>query len=165
MNNKTMRIVALAVLAALVAVFTMYLKVPTAIGYANLGDGVILFGGLLLGPLAAVAAGVGSAMADLLLGYALYAPATLIIKGAMGYFCGALLQKKRGTVRCLLVFAACELFMVAGYFIVEAFFLSYGVPGALGSVVPNLLQGAVGILLAMALSPARRRIERALNLE
>ena len=57
MNNKTIRLVTLAVLAALVAVFTMYLKVPTAIGYANLGDGVILFGGLLLGPWAALAAG------------------------------------------------------------------------------------------------------------
>lgn len=165
MNNKTLRVVMAAVLAALVAVFTMFFKVPTGIGYANLGDGVILFGGLLLGPVAAVSAGVGSALADFLLGYPIYIIPTFIVKGVMGLIGGWLLRKSKTTItRQILVYIVCELWMVLGYFLAEAFFLSYGVAGAAGSIVSNLMQGAVGVALALALSPARRSIERALNL-
>ena len=163
MNNRTMRVVSLAVLSALVTVFTMFLKIPTVIGYANLGDGVILFGGLLLGPWAALSAAIGSALSDLLLGYALYIPATFVIKGAMGLVSGFMLRKKSATLNRLAVFILCEALMTLGYFAFEC--LIYGIPAATGSVIPNLLQGAVGVLCAMALSPARRSIERALNLE
>ena len=165
MNSKTLRIVLAAVLAALVAVFTMFFKIPTGIGYANLGDGVILFGGLLLGPTAAVSAAVGSALADFLLGYPVYIIPTFIIKGMMGWICGRLLSKDKSVMRQGAVYVVCELWMTLGYFLAEAFVLSYGVPGAAGSIVANLMQGAVGVILALALSPARRGIERALNLE
>ncbi len=164
MNNKTLWVVMAAVLAALIAVFTLFFKVPTGIGYANLGDGVILFGGLLLGPMAAASASIGSALADFLLGYPIYIIPTFIIKGLMGLIAGWLLRKNKAITRQIPVYIACELWMVLGYFLAEAFFLSYGVAGAAGSIVSNLMQGAVGVALALALSPARRGIERALNL-
>ncbi len=162
-DKRVKQMAVLAILTALVACFTMLLKVPTAIGYANLGDGVILFGSLLLGPVSAVAAALGSALADLLQGYAVYAPWTFIIKGVMSLLCGRLLQGKRDWQHQIIAYAAGELWMVAGYFLVEAFILSYGLSGAVGSIVPNLLQGAAGVCFALMVAPARKSIEKALN--
>ena len=73
-------------LAAMGCVGTMVLVVPSPTGgYMNLGDAVVLLGAYLLGPVwGAVAGGVGPALADLLAGFAVYAPATLVIKAQMG---------------------------------------------------------------------------------
>lgn len=53
-------------------------------GFVNLGDCFVLLSGWLLGPWwGGAAGGIGSMLADLLLGYGHYAPGTLIIKGLM----------------------------------------------------------------------------------
>ena len=71
--------------AALGCVGTMILQVPSPSGgYVNLGDAVVILGAWLLGPVyGAAAGGVGPALADLLSGYAVYVPATLVIKAVM----------------------------------------------------------------------------------
>ena len=162
MNNKTLRGVCLAVTAALVAVFTMFISFPTGIGYVNLGDAVILFSAFLLGPMAGIPAALGSALSDLLLGYAVYAGATLLIKGLMGFLCGMLLRRGGETWgRRILAFAAAECVMAAGYFVFEIF--CYGFAAALGSVPLNLLQGAAAIVCASALAPSKPAIMRALK--
>jgi sensor domain CHASE-containing protein/uncharacterized membrane protein len=52
-------------------------------------DGALLASAALLGPwMGAVAGGLGSALSDLYLGYPVYAAATLIIKGLMGWLAG-----------------------------------------------------------------------------
>ena len=68
--------------AALGCAGTMVIQVPSPTGgYMNLGDAVVILGAWLLGPAyGAAAGGVGPAMADLLSGYAVYVPATLVIK-------------------------------------------------------------------------------------
>ncbi|MCE4620798.1 MAG: ECF transporter S component, partial [Desulfurococcales archaeon] len=69
--------IALVFAATLIAVST-----PVTNGYFNLGESMVytaaLLGGTLVGT---IAGGIGSAMADLYLGYSHYAPGTLIIKG------------------------------------------------------------------------------------
>lgn len=163
MNNKTLRIVYLAVLAALIAVFTMFIKVPTMIGYANLGDAVILFGALMFGPVAAISAAVGSAMADLLSGYAVYAIVTFFIKGAMGYVAGMMLKRLgEDAMKRVLAFLAAEVIMVVGYFVFECFY--YGFAASLGSVVPNILQGVAGIVVAMVLAPVKKTLGKQLTI-
>lgn len=68
-------------------VFTVY--VPATRGYFNLGEAMVYTVALLLGPyIGAFAGGVGSALADILLGYLHYAPATLVIKGCEGFIVG-----------------------------------------------------------------------------
>ena len=76
-----------AVLAALCCVSTVFFVVPLpASGYFNMGDVFVLLSGWLLGPLyGAAAAGLGTMLADVVGGYASYAPATLVIKA----FCPA----------------------------------------------------------------------------
>ena len=98
-KNYTKTLVITSMLAALVFVFTYLIKIPVnASGaYMNIGDCVIYCSGLLVGaPWAAAAAGIGSALSDLLLGFPVYAPATLVIKAAMGLLC-AVLTKKAGS--------------------------------------------------------------------
>lgn len=163
MNDQTLRKVCLAVTAALIAVFTMFISVPTGIGYVNLGDAVILFSAYLLGPAAGIPAALGSALSDLLLGYAAYSGATLVIKGLMGYLCGRMLKSSGDRWgRRILSFAAAECVMAAGYFVFEIFY--YGFPAALGSVPLNLMQGAAAMVCASALAPSKPAVMRALKI-
>ena len=96
MNNKTKMFVRAALFAALAAVATMVIAIPLpGGGYANLGDAVVLLAAFFLPvPYAAVAAGLGTAMADVLLSYTLYAPATFVIKALMALCAGALARGK-----------------------------------------------------------------------
>ena len=66
-SKKTRTIILAALLAALTTVATMIIRIPTpTLGYIHLGDGLVLLCGILLGPgLGAVAAGIGSMLADL----------------------------------------------------------------------------------------------------
>ena len=98
MNDKKIRkLVFAALLAALVCVATMVVQIPSPMqGYVNLGDCFVLLSGWLLGPWYGFAAGgIGSMLADLFLGYAHYAPGTLVIKGLVALL-AALLYEKLG---------------------------------------------------------------------
>ncbi len=82
------KLIQTAILAALVAVTTMVVNVPLpgVKGYVNIGDAVVLLAGLMLGPaVGAFSGALGSSLADLLLGYAHWAPWTFIIKGVEGF--------------------------------------------------------------------------------
>ena len=82
MTGKNIRkLVLAALLAALTAVATMIIRIPTPTqGYIHLGDGMVLICGILLGPgLGALAAGIGSMMADLIGGYMAWVPGTFAI--------------------------------------------------------------------------------------
>lgn len=50
--------------------------------------------------------------------------------------------------------------MAAGYFVVEWLVLGYGLAAALGAVVPNLVQGASGVIVAAVLLPLMDRVRR-----
>ena len=85
-----------AVFTALVCVATMMfiLYVPATEGYFNLGETMVYTAAILLGPyIGAIAGGVGSALADVLLGFSIYAPATLVIKAAEGFVVGFLTRR------------------------------------------------------------------------
>lgn len=136
---------------------TMVIQIPSPTGYVNLGDCMILLGALALGPIyGAVAGGVGSALADLLSGWAAFAPGTFVIKGGVAVIaaslCGLRHRSERRSAFVLQVIfcAIAEMWMVLGYFIYEALVLGYG--WSAGESVPgNLMQGLVGVVLANVL--------------
>jgi uncharacterized membrane protein len=136
-------------LASLVLLATWQLKVPTAIGYIHLGDGVIFLSAMLMGNFAALIAGVGSALADLLAGYPIYIAPTFIIKAVMGLLAARFALPGKH-IRNLCVFAVAECVMVGGYLLFES--LVYGWGTAVGSAPFNLLQGAAGVALGMVFS-------------
>lgn len=145
------------VFAALVLIATQ-LKIPVGNGYVHLGDGLVLATGYVLGPMGFFAAAIGSALADLLAGYAIYIPATFFIKGAMALVTGLLLYKSKPSVlRSGIVFALAQCIMVAGYFVYEIFL--YGLEAAALAIPPNLGQAAAGVLIALLLTPLLKRLK------
>ena len=153
-HAKLMRLVVTGLLTAFVCAATMVIKIPTPNGgYVNIGDAMVLLSGWILGPAYGFfAAGVGSALADLLWGYGAYVPGTLIIKGCMGVV-AALSLKKGGKTAMILGGVLAELVMVGGYFLYESTLLGYGMAAA-ASIPGNLVQGTVGLILGLLLHKA-----------
>ena len=160
MSDKKIRtMVTAAVLAALSCVATMVVQIPSPMnGFVNLGDCFVLLSGWLLGPWwGAAAGGIGSMLADLLLGYGHYAPGTLIIKGAMALVAALVFKAfRKNTAGALIGGVAAEVVMVAGYFGYAALLLGKGI-GAAASVPGNLVQGAVGLVAGFLLLQVARR--------
>ena len=154
-KNATQRIALAAMLAALACVATMMIKIPSPLkGYLNLGDCVVLLAGWLLSPgYGFLAAGLGSALADLLSGYAVYAPATFVIKGLMAlvaYYGFKLVHKKVGNLPSQIISGAvAEVWMITGYFVFEG--LLYGFYPSAANIPANALQGIAGVVLGCAL--------------
>ena len=145
--------------AALGCVATMVLQVPSPTGgYMNLGDTVVILGAYLLGPVwGAVAGGVGPALADLLSGYPMYVPATLVIKAVMGVVAAVLyraLGKKGWGVPVCAV--AAEIPMVVGYWLFDGF-LAGSLAGSAAGIPSNLVQAAFGIAASTLLARALRK--------
>lgn len=147
-------------LAALVTLATMLLHLPVPItqGYVHLGDTFILFSAMLVGPIAAPIGGIGSALADLIGGYGMYALPTLVIKATVGYIASRRLRldSQHALLHCALTFSIAELVMVAGYLIYESFV--FGFSAALAAAPMNLLQAFFSVALACLLLPVARRV-------
>ena len=128
-RNETIRMLVLsAMFAALCCVTTMLVQFPTVAGYTNIGEGMCLLAGLVLGPwYGFFAAGIGSGLADLLAGYAHYVPGTFIIKGLVALVAALLL------------------------------ILGMGLAAA-ASIPNNLVQAAVGIVLSVVLYTALAKV-------
>ena len=94
-DKKTKRLALAGQLCGATLLLTLLsIPLPSGYGYVNLGDaGVYLCALLLPGGLGALAAGVGAALADLILGWAVYAPVTLLIKGLTALLAGLALRR------------------------------------------------------------------------
>lgn len=157
-NLRTEKLVLASLMIAMTTVGTMVIKVPAIKGYIHIGDSIVYLCGILLGPvLGGIAAGLGSMIADLLLGYAVYAPATFVIKGLDAMIVGLiyfkLVPEDASIVQKTLNFVIAVLFggaiMVGGYFVYEI--ALYGVEGAAAGVAYNVTQAVGGGVLAYPL--------------
>mgnify|MGYP001535630823 CR=1 FL=1 len=166
-NEKTNRLVMTAMMICLVLVATFSIRIPSPFtqGYVHLGDTMVFLSVLLLGKKSgALAAGLGSGLADILGGYAAYAPWTLIIKALMAFIMGVFIEGcikkekhhiKIGSVPLVeiigMVIAGIE--MVIGYALVDGFLAGNLLTGFLGAPF-NVAQFAVGLVLATLLAMA-----------
>lgn len=157
--TKIKSIVTASLFAAIICVATFIIKIPSPAtnGYFNLGDCFVILAGFLLSPVyAALAAGLGSALADILAGYVQYAPATFIIKALMALSVCLIIRVFKNRHRLISRICAgfsAEIIMVLGYFGYEATVLGYGLAAA-GSIVSNIMQGIVGIISATVIISA-----------
>lgn len=158
-NDKTKTLALSGLLCSATLLLTLLnVPLPSGYGYIHLGDaGVFLSVCLLTTPLGAAAAGVGSALADLILGYAMYAPATLIIKGLTALCVMLVLKKGKNLPRLLLAGCACLLIPLL-YYVYEAIFFMGA--GAIVNVPANALQAAVGAALGLTVG---KLVEKALH--
>ena len=131
-----------AVLIALTAVFTLLIKIPTpARGYVNLSDVAITFAGLIFGPwVGMVAGGVGTALADLLAGFAPFAPLSLVAHGVEGFLIGWLGRGKRTVGGMAIAWLAGSVAMVSIYLVGEGLFYTGWAP-ALAELPMNAFPG------------------------
>lgn len=157
-SQNTKKVILAALMSALICVLTMFPKLPIPMvngGYIHLGDALIIVAAFLLNPwYAALAAGIGSCLADLFSGYALYAPATFIIKAVIALLASvmfAFLKRKQSVsyINLLLISLLAELVMVLGYFLFET--LLYGAKAALVAAPFNFAQAAAGALAGVTI--------------
>ena len=81
MDKRIKKLAFTGLFAAFIFVFTFFIKIPVASGYVHFGDALIYIGAMLLdAPYAILAAVIGEGLADIAGGYAMYFPATVIIK-------------------------------------------------------------------------------------
>ena len=164
MKNENLRkLVWAGLFTAFATVATMIIQVPSPTGgYVNAGDAIVLVSAFILGPWwGAAAAGLGSALADLIAGYVVYAPATLIIKGLMALTAGFILQQSRDNPsigKTILAGVAAEIIMILGYYIFTATILGLGWAGSLAEIPGNSIQAIFGIACGTVLYLALIRI-------
>lgn len=148
---KTKNLITSAVLTAIVCLATIVVKFPLALGYVNLGDCFVLLSAFLLPmPYCLFPAAIGSCLADVFSGYAVYAPATFIIKGLMAlsaYFIFKTLKRFRPVWAYLLSAIIAEFIMVFGYLVFETVLYGFGV--AIVNVPFNFLQSLVAVVTAL----------------
>ncbi len=165
MNTNIRKITYTAIAAAIVFIVTRIVTIPfgTTGAYINIGDISIYFVAYLLGgPLAAIAAGIGSALSDVSLSYVVYAPATLVVKGLMGLTAGTLMKSGRFPA----YIAACVIggaIMTLGYALFETFVFTF--PVAIADVPPNLIQWGGSVVIAVILYPVVKRIKATTHFE
>jgi len=163
--KTALQIAAAAVFASLVFVTTYLftINIPATSGYFNFGEAIIYVASILFGPIAGgLAGGIGAATSDVLLGYAVFAPGTLVIKIIEGLIVGFLylkLQKRLAnrTISATIAITTGGLEMVAGYLIYEQI-IGYSLTNALFEVPFNLVQMAVGLFIAIPIMHAVQRV-------
>lgn len=139
-------------LLALVTLLTAYAKVPLPgmTGYVHMGDGAVMLSGLALGPFGALVAAAGSGLADLLAGFPLYIPFTVVIKGFMAYAAAKWVRpENRLSRRNLFLLGLIFLVVPGGYFPADWAF--YGLPAALSAAPWNLAQAGAGYAVCVLL--------------
>ena len=156
-DSKIRKLVLSALMAALCTVMTMVIQVPSPMqGYVNLGDCAVPISAWMLGPLyGGAAAGIGSALADLLSGYAHYVPGTFAIKLVMAVAAALIFRAatKKGLSASSVLLGqivggvVAEVIMVLGYFAYASLWLGKGLAAA-ASIPGNIVQGVFGLVAA-----------------
>ncbi len=160
-----------ALFAALCCVSTLVIAIPLPNGYFNTGDVFVLLSGWCLGPVyGSIAAAIGSALADVISGYTLYALPTFFIKGIdafIAYMVWAFLKKiinkeKLDFLPRTISAIVGESFMVLGYFLFEL--ALYGFGGATLALLGNLTQGVCAMICAVLIISVLYPIKATKNL-
>ena len=167
-KNSAINIALLAIFTALATITTLVLTVPYPVtnGYFNLGDTIVMLGGLILGPIGGfIVGGIGSALADMVVA-PIYAPITLIVKGfegmAVGFFCSKTIGSPRLSRWDIVGVVIGSVIMLVGYLIGEILLWGFG-PALAELVIVNLGQVTAGSVVALLVGPTIRTYLRAIN--
>ena len=119
-KNHTKLMCISGIFSALVFVITAYLHIPTYNGYVHCGDGLIFLAACILPmPYSIVVGALGAMLADLLTGFAIWAPGSMLIKGALAALF-SYKAKKILTTKNLIMLLPAALISVVGYYLYEA---------------------------------------------
>ncbi|MGG4267502.1 ECF transporter S component [Peribacillus simplex] len=165
-SQKTMDLIITAMLIALVFLSTFFLniKLPIAAkgGLVHLGTAMLFIASFLFGPKkAALAGAIGMGLFDIVGGWTLWAPITIVARGLQGYIVGKIAWSKgrNGTSIAFNVIATIVSipFMLAVYYIGEG--ILYGNWFApLASIPGDLVQNILGIIVAVPVCVALKKV-------
>jgi len=140
-----------------VATYLIRIPIPATEGYFNVGDAMVFTSALLFGPVVGFfCGGIGSALADLISGYVLFAPITFIVKAVEGLLVG-LISNGKDWRRDIIAVIIGGTEMISGYFLAEAFVLGLTTPVALLEIPLNFLQILIGGVVGIPLSFIARK--------
>jgi uncharacterized membrane protein len=146
-----------------VLTITISIPIPATQGFINIGDAGVMICGLLFGPfIGGLSGGIGSSLADILLGYTIYAPGTFIIKGLEGFLVGIIANPKKNyqkiNYRDILGVLVGGSLMAYGYFLYEIFI--FGFPAAVYELILNgIIQfGLGGVIALMFIATTRKAL-------
>ncbi|WP_378954354.1 ECF transporter S component [Pelosinus sp. sgz500959] len=161
--NNTKQLVYAAMGIALVFICTslVNLRLPVSAngGLVHLGNVPLFIIAILYGRrFGALAGGIGMALFDVVGGWFLWAPFTLVIVGLMGYTVGAICEKRRTLTAYVLALVAACLIKVVGYYGAEG--IIYGnwlTPMA--SIPGNLVQiGVAAVIVLPVVAKLRKHV-------
>ncbi len=163
-SDMSLYVALLAIMTALTTVATVVLVAPFPYtgGYFNLGDSLVMISGFLLGPGGGFfAGGVGSALADVLLGFPGFAPITFFAKGFEGLIVGYLsfrtTRKKNISGWDILGLFLGSVAMLLGYLLGEMLVFGYTFEVALLELVTiNSIQVTMGSIVTILVGPLLR---------
>ena len=157
-KNHTKLICITGIFSALVFVITAYLHIPTYNGYVHCGDGIIFIAACMLPmPYSIIVGALGAMLADLLTGFAIWAPGSMIIKGllALLFTCRS---AKIVTKRNLFMLLPAALISAVGYYLYEALIMGNFI-APLAGIPASLIQAAASSIVYAAIGIAMDRYD------
>ena len=155
MKRNNLRLMCIAgIFAALVFVVTAYLHIPTYNGYVHVGDGFIYLAACILPtPYAVCVGSIGAMLSDVLTGYAIWAPGSIVIKAVTAMLFSCKTQKivsARNTLMLIPAIVICA----GGYYLYEVIItgsFSGALAGIPGSVIQSVTSSVVFIFAGIAI--------------
>lgn len=159
-NKSLATMVMTALITAIVLLSTLIFKIPIGVGYIHLGDAIVFLGVIILPRKHACFAGaIGAGLADIVGGFAAWAPWTFAIKLIVVLILGFFLDRVKADDRRLarvplkegLGYFLATIVGTSGYYLAEG--IMYGNWIAPIAGIPfNLLQMIVGAVIAVFIS-------------
>lgn len=156
-STKTRTLVINALFIALTVVATMFINIRLPImgngGLIHLGNVPLFIAAFVFGrKTGAIAGAFGMGLFDILSGWALWAPFTFVIVGAMGYVAGLLAERMPG--KKIVVFSVAvvvaTLIKVVGYYFAEVVLYGNWIQ-PFGSIPGNIMQVVIAGLIVVPL--------------
>lgn len=154
MNKNLKKLTVTGLFSAMIFVLTMFVKVTVPSGYVHLGDAMIYICAVLLGsPWALIAGAIGEGLADVAGGFAMYAPATVIIKVIIALiFSLCKDENKLLTVKSGIMTIPAALVTVGGYFAADMLIdKTYAFVDIPGNIVQGVCSAVIFFVIAAAL--------------
>lgn len=164
-SEKVRKLVLAAFFAAIIFLGTFIIKIPIPNGYIHFGDGFIYVAAALLPlPYAMAAAAIGGLLADLIAGFAAYAPFTAAVKLLIALAVGLIVHKNAlvnrwrgkgtetsGMMSLIVASIVGGIVNAGGYFAADC--ILYGAAAAVSALPLNSLQSAFGIAVFFVFLP------------
>ena len=153
----------------------LFIAIVTALTYINLPwsptGGLVHLGYVALFPIAIVygkkygmiAGAIGMALFDVLSQWFMWAPATFIIVGLVGYTVGSIADGGSSPRRNVIAMLVGSLISISGYFVFNAFIMGFGVPSAVLSIAGDSFKLVFSLVVTMFTVPAVQRAKLLLS--